>query len=532
MTNFVAIIGAGPGGLVAAKYLKQQGFTPVIFDQSHRVGGQWNGASPHSGVWPSLRTNTSRVMTAFSDLPHAPGTPVYPTNQEMLAYLERFAETAGLVPHLRLSTRVEAIGRAANDAGWTVRSTEASGHTQTELFPQVVVATGRYNTPRLPAVEGLDSFSGEGGVKHTFFYKDPDRYRGQRVLVAGGSISALEIASDLAMLGAAHVTVAHRRQRYVLQKIMAGVPHDHLAFTRFAALAGETFPMEAVGQGLKDFIVRTSGSPEQYGAPAPADSVFEAGATMCQHYLPLVAEGRIQVRPWLQRVDGKTVHFTDGTSDDFDALLIGTGFDLHLPFLSDDLRRTLDLDADHMDLHGFTFHPDLPGLAFVGLFEMVGPYFPVLELQARWVAYAWSGARTAPSREEMEAGVAAYRSRRGLPQPVPMHALALQFARQAGVEPVLQDWPELARSLLFGPLTPMSFRLNGPDRLPEAAERTADDAAAFGALTSPTFAPEQRAQLQALAGARGDVSFAAFVDRTLAQEDRRVATTDATAIAA
>jgi cation diffusion facilitator CzcD-associated flavoprotein CzcO len=39
MTNSVAIIGAGPGGLIAAKYLKQRGFTPVIFDQNDRVGG-------------------------------------------------------------------------------------------------------------------------------------------------------------------------------------------------------------------------------------------------------------------------------------------------------------------------------------------------------------------------------------------------------------------------------------------------------------------------------------------------------------
>ncbi|HEY1945159.1 MAG TPA: hypothetical protein VGH40_23845 [Roseiarcus sp.] len=57
------------------------------------------------------------------------------------------------------------------------------------------------------------------------------------MLVAGCSISALEIASDLAP-GAANVSVAMRRQRYVLQKLLAGVPADHVAFTRFAAQAG------------------------------------------------------------------------------------------------------------------------------------------------------------------------------------------------------------------------------------------------------------------------------------------------------
>jgi cation diffusion facilitator CzcD-associated flavoprotein CzcO len=458
------------------------------------------------------------MMTRFSDLDYPSGTAVYPTNQQVQAYLEDYADTFGLTPHLRLGTRVASIDRAANGVDWTVRSIGADGRTTTEVFPQVVVASGRYNQPRVPEIDGLDTFSGAGGATHTFFYKDPDRYRGQRVLVAGGSISALEIASDLAMLGAAEVVVSLRRQRYVLQKIMAGVPHDHLAFTRFAALAGETFPMEAVGQGLKDFIVRTSGSPEQYGAPKPADSVFEAGATMCQHYLPLVAEGRIRVAPWIQRVDGQTVTFTDGTSGAFDAILVGTGFDLHLPFVSDAMRRTLNLDADHIDLHGFTFHPDLPGLAFVGLFELIGPYFPVLELQARWVAYAWSGACPVPSHEEMEAGVAAYRSRRGTPQAMPMHAAAVLFARQAGVEPVLQDWPELTRALLFGPLTPPSFRLSGPDRLPDAATQTAAEAAAFGVVADATLTPEQQMQLQALADARGDAPFSEVVSRVVSPE--------------
>ena len=43
---------------------------------------------------------------------------------------------------------------------------------------------------------------------HSAQYGGADAYRGKSVLVAGYSISALEIASDLAMSGAAKVTVA------------------------------------------------------------------------------------------------------------------------------------------------------------------------------------------------------------------------------------------------------------------------------------------------------------------------------------
>jgi hypothetical protein len=85
-----------------------------------------------------------------------------------------------------------------------------------------------------------------------------------------------------------------------------------------------------------------------------------------------------------------------------------------------------------------------------------------------------------------------------------MHLLALQFARLAGVEPRLDEFPQLARELLFGPLCPISFRLSGPDALADAAEGVASAAALSGAVPEPELAPEQTAQIPALASARGD----------------------------
>src|SRR5258708_18796644 len=131
------------------------------------------------------------------------------------------------------------------------------------------------------------------------------------------------------------------------------------------------------------------------------------------------------MRNALRKCSCETVRFTDGSSDTFDAILFGTGYEHSLTFLSEDIRRTLDADADHLDLYKFTFHPDLPGVAFLGQFDLVGPYFPVLELQARWIAYTLSGALSAPSDEDLAAGLAAYRARRGEPQAMPSHTAAM-----------------------------------------------------------------------------------------------------------
>jgi dimethylaniline monooxygenase (N-oxide forming) len=500
----VAVIGAGPGGLTAARYLKSEGFEPVIFEQGARIGGQWSGDPAHSGVWPSMRTNTSRILTSFSDLPHDPDSPTFPTNQAVGEYLQRYAELFDLGRCVQLKTPVRELRRDAD--GWIV-SIDAGK----ERFDHVVIATGRYNKPAIPDVPGLPSFSGSGGVNHAFSYKHPEAFRGLRVLVAGCSISSLEIASDLATLGASRVVVTNRKQRYVLPKLITGVPTDHLAFTRFAAMAEESFPLDAVGAGLKQFVLGAAGSPEQFGAPKPPDSIFEANITQCQFFLPLVAEGRIAVKPWIDGVDGQAVRFADGSAESFDAILFGTGYDLHLPFLSDDIRRTLDADAHHLDLYKFTFHPELPGLAFLGLFELIGPYFPVLELQGRWVAYTLSGARPAPSKDELEAGIGAYQARRGGPQALPTHAAALLFARAAGVDPDLDRWPDLARPLMFGPLAPISFRMSGRDSLSDAPQRFAAEVQTFGCMPSNTLEPTQIAQMQALADARGDEAFSRYV---------------------
>jgi len=216
-------------------------------------------------------------------------------------------------------------------------------------------------------------------VLHSFGYKDPESFRGKRVLVIGCAISALEIASDLAMLGASRVVSTYRCQRYVMQKLVAGVPSDVLAFTRFAALNAEVTPRELLGEKTQNYILRVFGNPEQFGAFRPAGNFLTVGRALTQHFLPLVAEGRIAVKPWIRQVQGWNVRFSDETWEEFDAIILGTGFELSIPFLSPTISDLLDLDALHADLYKFTFHPDLAGLAFLGLWEQTGPYFPPLE---------------------------------------------------------------------------------------------------------------------------------------------------------
>ena len=102
-----------------------------------------------------MHTNTSRAMTAFSDFPGPPT--CRSTGCRAGTRLPgRYAQAFGVVDHIRFNARVEDVR-----PGWTVDG---------EPFDAVVVASGRFRKPRLPAV--VDGFRGE--LLHAFDYPGPE----------------------------------------------------------------------------------------------------------------------------------------------------------------------------------------------------------------------------------------------------------------------------------------------------------------------------------------------------------------------
>ena len=437
----LAVIGAGPGGLVAAKHAIAAGFDTTVFEASDDLGGQWHTTAAHSGVWPGMRTNTSRAMTAFSDFP-APAThELHPFAEQVHDYLRAYAATFDLIPRIRFDTPVSSLR-----PGWVVDN---------EPFDVVIVASGRFRSPLMPAA--LAGFSGELLSAHD--YPGADYFRERRTLVYGNGVSGHEIASDLAT--GTSVISAYRKPRYVLQKVVAGVPSDWQWYTHIAALRRAVMPTDEYGRMLRERVVRLAGNPADFGAPAPDDNIMVAGHSLCQDYLAQVRAGDIVCRPAIATVDGQSVLFADGTRETVDAVICATGYQLAIPYLS---RQIWSILGNDLRLYHRTLHPDLPGLAIMGQFALQGPYLPLLELQARWIIGTWSGTIPAPNESAMRASIAA-------PAPtVDSHnMLAVVLAHAAGVAPDLRARPELAEALLFGPMLPPRYRLDGPGALPDAA---------------------------------------------------------------
>ena len=458
-------MGAGPSGLVAAKHALEAGFDATVFEASDDLGGQWYSTAAHSGVWPGMRTNTSRAMTAFSDFPAPAEHPLHPTAEQIHDYLRAYARHFGVGDRIRFGTEVVRLA-----PGWEVNG---------ERFDAVVIASGRFRKPRMPP--GLDAFAGE--LIHSFDYPGAEPFRDRRALVYGNGISGVEIASDLAPVTA--VVSAFRKPRYVIQKVVDGVSSDWQWYTAFGALERRRLARDELGRRLRERVLRLAGNPASFGAPEPHADFFAAGISLCQDYLSQVADGSIVCRPGIAAVDGRAITFTDGSRATVDAIVCATGFELDIPYLDAGLWSVL---GPGLALYQRTLHPDLDGFGVVGQFFAQGPYFPLLELQARWIVAIWAGDVAPPDRATM---------RRAITEPPPVdphNALAAALADELGVAPDLLARPELTEALLFGPMLPPRYRIDGPGARPDAVELFAEQLAA-----SPR-APLDPADVEALRG--------------------------------
>src|SRR5437867_9671942 len=183
----VAVIGGSQAGLAMGYYLAQQGRRFVIFERGDAIAPAWRKR------WDSLKLFTPRGYSALPGLPF-PGDPDdYPTRDEVIAYLEQYAQTFELPIELKSEAR-----RLSHEEGRFVLDIDG----RTIAADQVVVATGPFQTPFVPKLaEQLDP---DVWQAHTTGYRRPSDVPEGTVLVVGGGNTGFQIAKELS---AAHRVV-------------------------------------------------------------------------------------------------------------------------------------------------------------------------------------------------------------------------------------------------------------------------------------------------------------------------------------
>ncbi|MGR3374290.1 flavin-containing monooxygenase [Pseudooceanicola nanhaiensis] len=352
-----ALVGAGPMGLAAAKVLSEQGVPFQGFEMHSDVGGLWDIDGPRSTMYDSAHLISSKRMTEFADFPMRDEVADYPSHRELKRYFRDFAAHFDLYRHYRFNAEVlRCVPLGGSGDGWEVTWRDAEGE-HTRAFAGLMIANGTLSTPNLPRFAG--DFAGE--ILHSADYRSPRQFDGKRVLVVGAGNSGCDIAVDAIHHGRL-CDLSMRRGYYFVPKYVFGKPADTLG-----GAIRLPMPIKRVIDGaiLKWFV----GDPQKYGFPKPDYKLYESHPVVNSLVLYHAGHGDIRIRPDIERLDGHTVHFRDGTQAEYDLILAATGYRLDYPFIDDALLNWQG-DAPHLYLNAM--HPERDDLFVLGMVEASG----------------------------------------------------------------------------------------------------------------------------------------------------------------
>ncbi|HEX8103534.1 MAG TPA: NAD(P)/FAD-dependent oxidoreductase, partial [Solirubrobacteraceae bacterium] len=165
----VVVVGGGQAGLAIAYHLARQGRHFTVLEAGDAPGAAWRTR------WDSLRLFTPARYDALAGL-EFPGDPDhYPTRDEVVEYLADYARRFELP--VELGARVHVV-RPADD-GYVVELAD-----RRLTADQVVVATGPFQTPRVPPI--AERLAAHVVQLHSSDYRAPSQIPDGPVLVVGG----------------------------------------------------------------------------------------------------------------------------------------------------------------------------------------------------------------------------------------------------------------------------------------------------------------------------------------------------------
>lgn len=478
----VAVVGGGPGGIIAARWCLKEGLVPTVFESTSKVGGHWSDAkdSP-TGVFDRLLTNIPYYECALTDvLPirngpnpeHGPYSSLFQRPYEFREYLEHVIDsTEGLSDCFQANTKVVNVRRSGERYAVT---TEHNATSSTIEYDRVIVANSRTQVPRIPDIEGIENF--QGVVMHSRDYRGPEQFTGKSVLVVGGSLSGTECAGDLADTekgeGPSSVMFMTRCMKHFVGKQLNGRSFTSVMFnpiTSQLVASGARTAHEEVNRLRGDFE-RYFNTNINYDLEPPAPKVFSY--VVSQSFLDAAKAGtKMNIRiGCIHRItDDGDVEFNDGSVHQFDAIVFGTGFNIDLSMFGAETEAFVRVSKEYersgvqeLDLYLQTWHSQLPGLAFLGQYVMYGSALMLLDLQARMIARCF--AEGEPSKEEVFNGMQEQRMKRsqsGYVTAELVSPIMFTFAEKAGCGIDYGMYPKLVKSLLCGPLVPMQFAICG-----------------------------------------------------------------------
>ncbi|CAD5205351.1 unnamed protein product [Bursaphelenchus okinawaensis] len=483
-----AIIGAGVSGLPSARWAKEYGYEPVIFEVRDNVGGLWyyqDKETEFSCVMKKTIMNTSKEMSAFSDFPPPADTPWFMTNRRMHSYLTSYAEHHNLLDYCRFKhkvTKVERTSDYANSGEWNVEYIDGNDNANMETFQAVLICTGRQSIPYMPKqYPGQNEF--EGTIIHSKNFKEVSKFANKNVLIVGLGNSGTDAASEISQV-AKKCYLSTRRGAWILHRTINGQPNDFYSNRRIMGyvkkVLGEKFHswmMEKVFTRCFDHTV--------FGLKPQHRACNQNPILICDELQLRLAAGQVVLKPAISSFTKTSVNFQDGSTALIDDVVFCTGFSYSFEYLED--GKLIPTDEGELRLWKNMFPLSLletnkQSLAVIGMLQLSGAIMCAMEMQARVFFEMNAGniklppiiSMTQQVDQEVEKRKAQYLHARASCTKVSYIDYMRDLANLIGcyanpMKMVLKD-PYLAYRLVFHPDLPYSYRLVGPHKWRKARE--------------------------------------------------------------
>ncbi|CAI0629517.1 unnamed protein product [Linum tenue] len=456
----VGIVGAGPSGLLACKYVLEKGFDPIVFESENDVGGIWS-----SRTIASTKLQNSKGTYRFTDFPWPQSVhDVNPSHTEVLKYMKAYAEHFGILQHIKFHSKVigiDCVGESLEEmkswviwggngkpfgsslplskGKWQVRVQDVRS-LSIEVYEVefVILCIGLYsgypNIPDFPPNQGPEVFKGR--VVHSWDYsamgseKAAEFVRGKRVAIVGSQKTAIDIAAECAKANGPEFpcTMVQRTTHWTIpSETLLGINIGFLYLNRFSEFLihkpGESLLLSLLATFLMplrwgiskmiEFYLRWKLPLKKHGM-VPELSFFQDVSSCHTCMLPdkfydRVEEGSIVIKK------SKTISFCetgivigDGRLEpvvEADVVILATGYrgdhKLRDIFDSPALQKTITGSSSIVPLYRQVIHPRIPQLAVIGYAESLSS-LSATEIRCQWLVEFLAGKFELPSVSKME----------------------------------------------------------------------------------------------------------------------------------
>jgi cation diffusion facilitator CzcD-associated flavoprotein CzcO len=373
-------------GLCMAAKLRAAGIEDfTIHEKAAEVGGTWR-----ENTYPGLSCDVPARYYSYSFAPNPSWSRFFAPGPEIQRYFVRAADQFGVRENIRFGSEV--VGARWVDGRWRLRSADG----REDVADVVVTATGVLHHPKVPAIEGLESFA--GAAFHSARWDHSVPLEGARIAVIGTGSTGVQITTALSQV-AGRLDVMQRTPQWIIAFPNSRYTRlSRALLERFPALARASyranqkgaealFGQAVVKPGWQRSVISWAcrmnlrygvKDPELRRRLTPPDKPMCRRLILSAGYYPALQCDNVElVTDGIARVEPGGIRTTAGELRELDVIVLATGFDAHAYVRPMEVVGEGGLTIDDAWAAGPRAYRTVAVPDFPNYFMLMGPHSPI-----------------------------------------------------------------------------------------------------------------------------------------------------------